>query len=286
VRAGLLFLDGLLHFALVAEFDVLMGYAVTGVVVAYLLVTSERTQRRVIGLALAVHLLVVTAVTALLLRLPPAGAPEVLEPNPYADGSWWDLVRFRWDNLVLFRLEPVFIFALSVGLFGLGALLLRAGVLDPSGRRLRRGLIGAGAVAFPVDLWLGLGLDGDGIVASRYGTAPVVALGILAAVVERVLAQPDPGPVRRRLAEVGRTALSCYVLQNLVASTICYGWGLGLAQQLSPAARVPATVAVYLVVVLVVVAAAHLWLRRFSRGPVELAWQWSSTALSGSRRSG
>ncbi len=69
-------------------------------------------------------------------------------------------------------------------------------------------------------------------------------------------------------------ALSCYVLQNLVASALCYGWGLGLAAGLTPADRVPATVAIYLGVAVVITTAAALWLRRFERGPLELAWRW------------
>ncbi|MCR2812891.1 DUF418 domain-containing protein [Microbacterium sp. zg.Y1084] len=75
----------------------------------------------------------------------------------------------------------------------------------------------------------------------------------------------------RRIQDVGRTALSSYVLQNLVASAICYGWGLGLAARLDPGVRVPATIGIYVVVV----TAAAIWLKRFSRGPVELAWLWS-----------
>lgn len=39
VRAALLLLDGVLNFLLIAEFDVLIGYAVTGLIVAYLLAT-------------------------------------------------------------------------------------------------------------------------------------------------------------------------------------------------------------------------------------------------------
>jgi len=38
---------------------------------------------------------------------------------------------------------------------------------------------------------------------------------------------------------------------------------------------VPATVAIYLVVAVVTMTFAHLWLRRFDRGPVE--WLWNST---------
>jgi uncharacterized protein len=87
----------------------------------------------------------------------------------------------------------------------------------------------------------------------------------------------------RRLAEVGRTALSSYVLQNVVASALCYGWGLGLASRLDPATRVPATVALYALVAAVVVVSAHLWLRRSTRGPVEWLWHSSYRALTRDR---
>jgi Protein of unknown function (DUF418) len=139
---------------------------------------------------------------------------------------------------------------------------------------------GVGAVALPVDLVLGVSGGTAGLVLARYGTAPLVALGLLALVVEVVGRRERPGRVGRRLAEVGRMALSSYVLQNVVASALCYGWGLGLASRLDPAVRVPATVAVYLVVVAVVVAFAHLWLRRFARGPVEWLWHASYRKLS------
>ncbi|GAA3700457.1 DUF418 domain-containing protein [Microlunatus aurantiacus] len=274
-RASLLFLDGLLNFLLVIEFDVLMGYALTGFVVAYVLATSERAQRRVCVLAGAVHLLVLTMITVAFQLSPvPASAPPALDPNPYAEGSWWDLVLFRIDNVVLFRLETVFILPMSVALFLLGARLLRSGVLEPRGERLRRRLLVLGSVAVVADLTLGLALEPAGIIAARYGTAPLVALGLLALVVEIVRRRPDAGPVRNRLADVGRMALSCYVLQNLVAGAICYGWGLGLAAAMSPGARVPGTLALYLVVVVIISAFARLWLRRFSRGPLELAWLW------------
>ncbi len=282
-RAGLLLLDGALHFVLVAEFDVLMGYAITGIVVAYLLATSERSQRVWLGLAGAAHVLLLTLVTAVLLLAPPAPTNPLSGPNPYADGSFADLVAFRLDNLVLFRVEPVFIGALSVAMFLAGARLLRAGVLEPAGHRLRVRLMLVGAVALALDLVLGLagaavlpGTDGAtaGFVLGRYGTASVVSFGLLALVTEIVLARPRAGFVRRRLADIGRMALSCYVLQNLVASALCYGWGLGLAARLSPAQQVPGTVAIYALVALVIIAAATLWLRRFPRGPLELAWQW------------
>ena len=89
-----------------------------------------------------------------------------------------------------------------------------------------------------------------------------------------VLDRPRSGFGRRRLSDVGRMALSCYIAQNLLASAICYGWGLGLAARLAPEARVPATIAVYALVAVIITALATLWLRRFQRGPIELGWLW------------
>jgi uncharacterized protein len=279
VRAALLLLDGVVHYLLVVEFDVLMGYAVTGLVVAYLIATSEAAQRRWMIAAGTVHVALLTALTALLLTPMASTSRGPLDPNPYADGSWWDLVVFRAENAALFRAEVVFILPLSIATFLAGARLFRAGVFEARGRRLRRRLMAVGlGVALPLDFALGL-LGGDaGLVVGRYGTAPVVAAGLLALVVEAAARRPPSGQISRSLTAVGRTALSSYVLQNLVASVLCYGWGLGLAARLGDA-RVPGTVVIYAVVCVVVAVAARWWLARFERGPVEWLWRRSYDAV-------
>lgn len=284
-RAGLLFLDGLLNFVLVAEFDVLMGYAVTGLVVAFVLATGERAQRRWLTIAASVHLAMLTLIALAMAFAPQQdSAPRApLDPNPYADGSFWDLVVFRLDNALAFRLEAVFVFAMSVALFLAGARLYRAGLFGPQGARIRKRLMVIGAIAAPIDFLVGVFVGGDLVLLTRYGSAPFVAFGILALVAEFYLRRPRLGFAGRRLTEVGRTALSCYILQNLVASALCYGWGLGLAARVSPDARVPFTIAIYLVVSVIIVTAAHLWLRRFERGPVEWAWHASYRVLARER---
>lgn len=286
IRAGLLFLDGLLNFFLVAEFDVLMGYAVTGLVVAFVLATSPKAQRRWLIVAASIHVTMLSLLAVAMAFAPAGDAParDPLDPNPYADGSFWDLVVFRWEHLLVFRLEPILIFPMSIALFLLGARLYRAGVFLPEGARIRKRLMIIGfAVAAPLDLALGM-IGGDLIVFTRYGLAPFVAMGILALVAELYVRRPAPGLVGRRFAEVGRMALSCYILQNLVAGAICYGWGLGLAELVSPNARVPFTVGVYLLVSALMLVFAHLWLRRFERGPVEWLWNASYRALTERRQ--
>jgi uncharacterized protein len=77
---------------------------------------------------------------------------------------------------------------------------------------------------------------------------------------------------RRRLAPlaaVGRMALSNYLLQSLVCTTIFYSYGLALFDKVGPALGLLLTVAIFLVQVPLSV----WWLRRFQFGPVEWLWR-------------
>ncbi|MFE7417989.1 DUF418 domain-containing protein [Rhodococcus sp. NPDC057529] len=268
-RAALLMLDGALHFLLFTEFDVLTGYALTGLIVAFILTTGIRAQRTWIVCAVAVHAAMLALVVAALSSAP-ARDPQPLSPNPYADGSFWDLVVFRADNLLLFRLEVLFILPLSIALFLVGAHLYGARVLDPDRGALRRRLMIAGlAIALPLDFALGLFGGDAGLILGRYGTAPIVALGLLAAIAHRYADGRAPGAPGRALSGVGRTALSCYVLQNVLCSIVCYGWGFGLAARLDGTTVVPATLALFGAVSATLIVVSRLWLRRFDRGPLE-----------------
>lgn len=273
-RALVLFLDGLVHFLLVAEFDVLMGYALVSFLVSALLILRPVVRTRWVIGAVAVHLaVVVLAVIAMM--LPGEGTTgERSTANPYADGSFWDLVLFRADHGLLFRAETIFLVPLTIAMFLTGARLFQAGIFGPDGTDLRRRLTRIGAVAAVVDLAVGiagapLGLSGPAVFVGRYAIAPLVALGLLAVIAE-FYQRRAVGRVGGALSKVGRTALSCYVLQNLVASALCYGWGLGLAARFGADHRLAFTVAVYVTVMACLLAASALWTRRFDRGPIEM----------------
>ncbi|ROQ54973.1 uncharacterized protein EDF36_3445 [Rathayibacter sp. PhB152] len=280
-RATLLLLDGAVNYVLIAEFDVLMGYAVTGAVVAWLLLTRPRTQRRTVVVLGALHVLLISALVALVATQPGAGQGPTGR-SPYADASFLGLALFRLQNTGVFRAEPVLIGVLSLAMFLLGAQLLRAGLFEEEGRRLRRRLMVLGALAAPVDLALGLTGSAAGLLAERYLAAPLVALGLLALLAELGLRRGSDGWVARRAREVGRVALSAYLLQNLLGGALFYGWGLGLAVTAAPW-RVPVTIGAFVLIAAIVVLAAHLWLRRFAVGPVE--WLWRRGEQLGSRPS-
>lgn len=271
VRASILFVEGLLHYVLIFEFDVLMAYAITSVVVAYLIGRSERVVRAwMVGVG-GGYVAVIGAATALVLWLPQgqAGQPGV---GPEVTASWLDQVWWRLDQVLLLRFETVVIVPQATVLFLLGVRLLRAGAFDNSaaGARIRSRLMLLGlGIGAPLNVLTALGGD-DWFLVDRYLVPPLVSLGLLGLVTHLVLhARRGPGPVRRGLAAVGRTALSCYVLPNLLASVLCYGWGLGLAERFADL-RPWWVVGLWFGVCLLCMVFATLWLRWFDRGPLEI----------------
>ncbi|MGV9379024.1 DUF418 domain-containing protein [Nonomuraea sp. NPDC003707] len=278
-RATLLFVEGALHYVLVFEFDVLMGYAITSMIVAYLVGRSRRAVTAWMVAAGAVHVAMVTLITAALMAGPAGGGTPI-----YPQDGWLDQVAFRLRHVAVFRAELVFIIPMGIVLFLLGARLLRAGVFEEDGAGLRRKLIVIG-LGVGVPLNLATSFAGPAWFAvDRYLMAPLVALGLLGLITSIVLGMRGaPGVLRRGITDVGRTALSCYVFQNLAASVLCYGWGLGLAGRFDGLRPwwVPVAWAGICVLFMVL---SSLWLRRFGRGPLELAWQWAYQAPALARR--
>jgi uncharacterized protein len=77
---------------------------------------------------------------------------------------------------------------------------------------------------------------------------------------------------RRRLAPlaaVGRMALSNYLLQSLICTTIFYSYGLALFGKVRPSFDLLLTITIWLIQIPLSV----WWLRRFQFGPVEWLWR-------------
>ncbi|MFI5667806.1 DUF418 domain-containing protein [Streptomyces sp. NPDC051704] len=275
-RAAFLFLEGTLHFVLIFAWDVLMGYAVTALLVARLLARSEKVRRVALWTAGGLHLALIGLVTLGDLAKADSGPkpPDPAATRLYAHGGYLDQVSFRLDHALALRIEPVFTFGLLVCLFLLGVRLHRAGAFaaGAEGHRIRVRMAAWGlGTGLPLGAAAALG-GHDFFVLGRYGIAPLIAvgyIGLIGCALDRFRV-PGAGA----LGSVGRTALSCYVGQNLLCTLLCYGIGLGLADRLGGSG--PWWVmGLWAGVSLVLAAASRLWLRRFERGPLEAVQHWA-----------
>ncbi|MET8762278.1 DUF418 domain-containing protein [Lentzea sp. NPDC004782] len=282
-RAALLFLDGFLNYIFVVQFDVLRAYAVVGLLVAFLLLTSEKVQWWLIGAFLTAHLGWMTWQAV-------GGARETLAqglpsaPDLGSTTSYWDSVMANASGLGSgFGPGSEFftILLMGAGLFLVGAKLYRRGIFTDAKRRLRWWLIAIGfGVALPLDHLLSqtevFPAELSGF--ARYGTAPVVALGILASVAEFYHRRGKIGLPGRLLSCVGRMALSCYLLQNVLGVLAQYTvLRMPVFEQLG---NTLTTYLAYALISATLIVFSWLWLRRFSRGPFELAWNWGYRKLA------
>ena len=170
---------------LVFEFDVLMSYAVTSMLVAYLIGRSDRAVRAWVIAAATLHVALVALLTVALMAAPAEQAP--VASDLFARGSYPDQVAARLDQALPYRAEGIFIIPLGVVLFLLGSRLLRAGAFEDSARgaRLRVRLMAVGfGIGVPLNVLSTLG-GVDWFLVDRY--------------------------------------LSCYVLQNVVAGAATAG---------------------------------------------------------------
>ncbi|MEV6675826.1 DUF418 domain-containing protein [Streptomyces erythrochromogenes] len=273
-RAAFLFVEGTVHFVLVFAWDVLMGYAVTALLVAWLLARSEKVRRVAMWTAGSLHLALIGLLTLDAMARPDSPPktpdPATLAVDLYAHGSWPAQVAFRLEHFLILRIEPVVSFGLLVFLFLLGVRLHRAGAFTATadGRRIRNRLAAWGlGLGLPLNAAATLG-GGDFFLLGRYGAAPLLALGYIGLIGIALDRLWIPAAATRTLGSVGRTALSCYVAQNLLCMLLCYGIGLGLADRLGGSG--PWWVmGLWAGVSLILATGSWLWLRRFDRGPLE-----------------
>jgi uncharacterized protein len=300
-RMAVLLPIGLIHAYLVWYGDILVEYAIAGM----LLYPAWRWRTSALfyaaGLLIAASILIALSDWAGMAALryaataPGASASDVSQWLSFNEVDmapvWADLAGYgggiaavfaaRVDDAVALQGDiPVFLID-SCGLMLLGMALLRAGYFTrwPRWRHLTLIAIGLG-IALPLMIPVASGLivsagePGLAPVEDRFGRLVSLLLRpwIMLAYASATILIVRSGMLPRlcaRLAAAGRMALSNYLATSLICTTIFYGTGFGLYGSLGRAQ-------LYLVVPPVWAAMllwSPWWLGRFAYGPAEWAWR-------------
>jgi uncharacterized protein len=201
------------------------------------------------------------------------------EESAYRDGGFFSALAIRALSWGIFLIVCVVGFFWQVGaLFCLGGALLKLRFFDPDRAHWRKR-------AFVLGVVLGLPLSVVGVfgldmlpnhkviagVAMSFGInlgGPLMALAyisIWATLVERGVFSG----LTRALANAGRMALTNYLCQTLICTTIFYWYGFGLFGSFNEVQRLGVVLAVYAVEL----AWSAWWLARFRFGPMEWLWR-------------
>lgn len=94
------------------------------------------------------------------------------------------------------------------------------------------------------------------------------AMGYVGAVMLAVQ-RPALRRVLSIIAPAGRMPLTIYLLESVISTSICYGWGLGW-NDIGPSLYIPLALGIFAFELVL----AHVWLRYFRFGPLEWLWRW------------
>lgn len=209
------------------------------------------------------------------------GPEEIAADVEAYRGSYADILRHRAPVVASFQFEalPFFAFWRTGGLMLIGMAMLKLGVLSGNaGAAFYRRLAVAGyATGLPLAAASGFNAwahDFDALYMLRIGQLPnyvasiLVALGHIGAFMLLTGSGRFPSFIAR-CAATGRMALSNYLLQSLVMTSIFYGYGLGLYGQVSRVGQMAMAAALIGLQLWL----SPWWMARFRFGPVEWAWR-------------
>ena len=277
-RMGALFLFGLAHAVFFFVGDILITYAILGLLLLVVSRASDRALRTWTIASIAVSVFFTLSLSALLAAFPEEGSGlEGLE-SALATGSFAEAALARLEALPTVLLS-VFLLQgpMAFAAFVLGLLASRRRLLaDPAShldlwRKLSRWGWGIGLPLQAIAAGLQIGsiaagnsysLAGAAGLALGFITAPVLAAGYLGSIALLLARRPT---ALAFLAPAGRMSLTVYIGESALLSIVFSAYGLGFFGQWGALAVVTTAIASWIVLSVV----AWAWMRRFNKGPLE-----------------
>lgn len=289
-RLVILLLFGIAHFVFVWWGDILAPYAILGFA---LMLFRKRSQKALLRWAAGLYawplllgtlMFVGHSAGAQIPMPPPTTAPELQRIiGVYASGSYASIVGQNLKELPFMAFGLIFFYPRVLGIFLFGLWVWREGII----RELpaKTGLL---RLCQMHGLWVGLLFNAIAVTLNEIFHPSPIAPGAVGMAVGVALTIGVPAGSlfyastvallwekmrwRARLrpfVAVGRMALSNYLLQSLVCTTLYYSWGGGLYGRVGPLLGFVPTIAIYAAQV----ALSVWWLRHFAMGPMEWVWR-------------
>lgn len=301
-RMLLLFLIGMLHIWLLWAGDILAPYALSGMIMMLFLYRTDKTIKVWIGIFVGGFLFLFSLLIAFIIwamSMPDVAAnvkvgfTEVSEEfqdllvrgyDIYSTGTYSEMMTYRaeeisfvWSGMFFTPMGipyiiAMFLFGFLIGRQGLlqKPKLLRSLLIPRRWKMLLPGLMLSLVYAIshlysdPVlfDGWTLLQMF------SIMVGAPLLMLGYCGFILNW-LNENKATSFLNRFAPVGRMALTNYILQSVICTTIFYGFGLGLIGQFPPIYILPLAIVIFGLQV----KASEWYFKKYKMGPLEKLWR-------------
>jgi len=291
-RMAWLLLFGLLHAYLLWSGDILVCYALCGMVIWFFRNMKESRLLRV-GLVFFLVPMALGTMWALTMPYWPAEALASMKETWSPDyesilleldtmqGGWLEQMKSRVPHAIEMQTTVFFVETAwrAISMMLLGMFLLRREILTAGRSRefyIRMTIIGLGVgyLLSAAGVWMnfhrGWTLEYSMFLGGQFNYlgSVAVALGYIGLVMLIVKSGRFLNLVSA-VSGVGRTAFTNYIFQSLVCTLIFYGHGLGLFGSMERKYQLLVVLCIWIIQLIL----SSLWLRRFRQGPLEWLWR-------------
>ncbi|AOM83587.1 DUF418 domain-containing protein [Salisediminibacterium beveridgei] len=254
---------GLFHWVILWHGDILIDYALTGLIL--MLLIHLNPSKLLLWIAGCFSFVAVLGLS--LIGVGSGWMNQGTERAILLNGDYLELVVFRINEL---SIDPLIIIQI-LGLFLVGAVLVKSGWIQDVASCRRQWLMIA---LFGLIVGLAAKLPGilsdDGAITyySYMFGGPIFGIGIIAFFI-LLYHRFNGGGIFLWLTYPGRTALTNYLTQSVIMGFIFYGYGLGQFEQMGMVGGSTLVVLLFAAQVMI----SKLWLSVFTMGPVEWLWR-------------
>lgn len=291
-RLLVLLLIGVVHGMLIWSGDILTSYALLGFLLFLMRNRSERTILILMVLCLLLPIFlsapwkVPLEITSFYENLSSSLRLELAQSNAYSSGSFLEITQLRIEEYLGGMSKFLFYFGNIFSMFLLGLWVGKKRIFQEVNRSLpllQKVLVGGLILGVPgnaLNLWLTIhpGEMPAAWLPQGYHQmlqhtaytlgAPALMLFYVSGII-LLLKTEYWHNLLSPLANVGRMALSNYLLQSILATLIFYNYGLGLFGEISPTFGLVLTVLIFLTQIRI----SGWWFDHYSYGPMEWIWR-------------
>lgn len=301
-RMLLLFVIGMLHAWLLWAGDILAPYALSGFIIMLFLYRTDKTIKVWIGIFAGGFLFLFTLLvgfTMWAMSMPDlaanvkVGFTETSEEfqellvrgyEVYSSGTYTEMISYRaeeisfvWSGMFFTPMGipyiiAIFLFGFLIGRQGLlqKPRLLRSLLIPRRWKMLLSGLLLSLVYATTYLYTDPVFFDGWTLLQmfSIMVGAPMLMLGYSGFIL-KWLDENRAASFLNRFAPVGRMALTNYILQSLICTSIFYGFGLGLTGRFPPLFILPLAITIFGLQVY----ASEWYMKNYKMGPLEKMWR-------------
>jgi uncharacterized protein len=204
----------------------------------------------------------------------------------YQTSGYAAIFKYRLSDLKQENMSQPAVMLLTLPIFLLGLLVWRRGVFqNPEAHRrlLVKGLIVGAIIGIPANIAVVWGSRQASVQAHTGPPTAMMVVGAALLIFGRpalsmcyasaltlLFLKKNWRDSMTPFAAIGRTALSNYLFQTVVCTTLFYGYGIGLFGKVSLLWLFVPTVIIYGLEVPL----SNWWLARYRFGPAEWAWRW------------